>query len=174
MKQEHLSSQQIEELIIDGPGRRNSVDRSETEERDAVNTAWQHLEGCEVCKSDKDRLDAFVQLYRESASIEASMAEARMFAGAPLSPRPVWSMWQVAKWGLAFVLLLGVFLPILLHQRPVVPQQPKESVTAQMANDDLLLQQVDQEVTDSVPQPLASLANLVVDGDNANEQGGSQ
>jgi hypothetical protein len=170
MKQEHLSSWQIEELIIAGPGQHDGTELGRAEAHETSTPATRHLEACELCKASAERLQEFIHLYRESALIQTSAAETKAFAHSPAAPQPFWTMWRVATWGLALILLLAVFVPIFLQQqRGGRHQQQHSSKAAQIATDNLLLQKVDEEVSYSVPQPLESLTDPATDGSSSNQ-----
>jgi hypothetical protein len=156
MNHEHLSSWQIEELIIAGA----STEASETD----IAAMW-HLEACEHCKASMDRLQGYIDLYRDSALIQTRASETKSCTFPYPAPQPYWTLWHMATWGLALILLVAVFVPMLVQQQRVDrrPQQ-RPSTAAQIATDDLLLQKVDEEVTYSVPQPLESLTDPVADG----------
>lgn len=156
MNHEHLSSWQIEELIIAG---------RITEAPETGIAAMRHLEACELCKASMDRLQGYIDLYRDSALIETRASEAKSGTLPYPAPQPYWTLWHMATWGLAFILLVAVFVPMLVQQQRVDRRpQPRPSTAAQIATDDLLLQKVDEEVTYSVPQPLESLTDPVADG----------
>jgi hypothetical protein len=161
MKQEHLSSWQIEELIIAG---------RITEAPETGNAAMRHLEACELCKASRDQLQEFIDLYRDSALVQTNAAESQSRTFSYPAPQPYWSLWRMATLGLAFILLVAVFVPVLLQQQRVERRQQQQRRTAaQMATDDLLLQKIDEEVTYSVPQPLQSLTDPVADAGSKNE-----
>ena len=136
---EHLSQQQIEELIIDG----------------ADQQARDHLVSCGLCRSQWGCLDEILQLYRSSATLTAnSVIASQPFFIVPQSgsrgKRPG------LKWIFAGALLVGLSLPIFEQHR----EQQRHA--AEIARDNLLLEQVDQAVSEPVPQPLESLRHLVV------------
>jgi hypothetical protein len=145
MNSKHLSGWQMEELIISG-------------ERRGGRQVWSHIESCALCRSEKDRLEALVELYRQSALLvteEQSMAAPSSAHSSVRSKTKILS-WSVARWALALLLLIGTLIPLLLFH------QSKRREAAEMARDNQLLEQVDQEVTESVPQPLESLTHLIV------------
>ncbi len=135
----HLSTQQIEELIIDG---------ADPQTRD-------HLITCDSCRSEWARLDEMLQLYQASATLAADSV---------MGPRPIFiapgsgsrGKLPGLKWIFAGALLAGLALPVLEKHR----EQQRHA--AEIARDNLLLEQVDQAVSEPVPQPLESLRHLVV------------
>jgi hypothetical protein len=135
----HLSTRQIEELLIDG---------ADVQTRD-------HLITCESCRSEWARLDEMLQLYRSSATLTANS----VIASQPLFIVPQsGSRGKLPglKWIFAGALLVGLSLPIFEQHR----EQQRHA--AEIARDNLLLEQVDQAVSEPVPQPLESLRHLVV------------
>jgi hypothetical protein len=136
---EHLSQYQIEELIIDG---------TDQQARD-------HLISCASCRSQWGSLDEMLQLYRSSAMFAAHSVVSR---------EPIFIFPQSGsrgklpglKWIFAGALLIGLSFPIFEQHR----EQQRHA--AEIARDNLLLEQVDQAVSEPVPQPLESLRHLVV------------
>jgi hypothetical protein len=162
MKQEHLSHWQIEELIIDGP---TAIGGSKTDRRS--DGAWRHIESCALCASNKERLESQLSLFRNSAVLSASLADRHVAISLPRHSWPLWTLTSAAKWGLALVLLLAAFLPILLQQQHGVQQKAEHRTADQIASDNLFLQQVDEKIADSVPQPLEPLSDLAADESNS-------
>lgn len=171
MKQAHLSSWQIEELVIAGPGQHDSTGLGSAEAHESSNAAMRHLETCEVCKASTERLQEFIDLYRESALIQSSATETKAYANPAAAPQPFWTLWRAAQWGvLAVIFLLAALVPIFLQQeRGGRHQQQQGSTATQLATDNLLLQKVDEEVSYSVPQPLESLTDLAAEGSSTNQ-----
>jgi hypothetical protein len=135
----HLTTQQIEELLIDG---------ADVQTRD-------HLISCESCRSEWGHLDEMLQLYKSSATLTADSV---------ISPQPIFIARQSTSRGnlprlkliFAGAILVGLFLPFFEQHRE------HERHAAQIARDNLLLEQVDQAVSEPVPLPLESLRHLVV------------
>lgn len=135
----HLSTQQIEELIIDG---------ADVQTRD-------HLITCESCRLEWGRLDELLQLYKSSATFAADSV---------ITPQPIFIAMQSTsrrnlpglKLIFAGALLVGLFLPFFEQHRE------HERRAAEIARDNLLLEQIDQAVSEPVPLPLESLRHLVV------------
>lgn len=156
MNCEHLTDWEIDGLII--------AAREESREETAGNAAWRDMEDCPNCKSKVDRLDALLRHYREAALLrtENLANEGPRPSFAAIRRTQAHSFFGLWRWGLAFLLLLAVLFPVLNKRR-------QESRAAQIAKDNLLLERVDQEVSQSVPDPLQSLTNLVVAGERAKE-----
>jgi len=139
----HLTTQQIEELLIDG---------ADVQTRD-------HLISCESCRSEWGHLDEMLQLYKSSATLAADSV---------IAPQPIFVARQSASRGnvprlkliFAGAILVGMFLPFFEQHRQ------HERRAAEIARDNLLLEQVDQAVSEPVPQPLESLRHLVVSEKN--------
>jgi hypothetical protein len=154
----HFSDWEIDERLIQAGER--DFKNADNEE------ASRHLAECEPCASRPAALHEVLSLYREEYLRESNQSliehpirrsrtkrpgpadRVRIFASRVLSPKE-WG------WAVALVLLIAAMAPtIILHRRAVREEQ--------IARDNLLLQQIDQEVSESVPNPLQSLSNLVV------------
>lgn len=134
---EHLSKQQIEDLLIDG----------------ANQQVRDHLINCASCRSQWGYLDEVLQLYRSSATFAAnSVVSSRPMV--VLQSRSKATLPEL-KWIFAAALVLGLSFPLFEHH------QEQQKHNAEMARDNLLLEQIDQVVSDPVPQPLNSLRYLV-------------
>lgn len=155
MKQGHLSPWQMEELIIHEP---TAIGRSRA--RKASDDAREHIETCTLCASNKEQLLKQLGLFRDSAVLAASLADRQVPISLPTRSWAFWTLASAAKWGLAFALLLAAFVPILLQQQHNVDQKAEHRVADQIARDNLLLEQVDETIAGSVPQPLESLNDL--------------
>lgn len=136
----HLSTRQIEELIIDG---------ADLQTRD-------HLITCEVCRLEWGRMDEALQQYKSCARLVADSAITAQpnFTGRALhsSRKSHFLVWICAS-----ALLFGVTVPLYEHHR-----EEQQQRAAKIARDNLLLEQVDIEISEPVPQPLESLRHLVV------------
>lgn len=193
MNIDHLSDWQIEELIIApsapiplgihsdtrggipaGPG---SGSGSEGQDQ-----ARRHLEYCPLCASKKERLNQTLLLYREAALIETSEAASNR-AMAPVPFRAIDAgqtdssvffhrlFWGWRARAVAFLLLLVVLVPAFVSRERKHHQAQEflrsrlleQQAQAKVAKDDQLLQQVDEEITESVPQPMQSLTQPVLD-----------
>ena len=135
----HLSKVQIEELIING---------ADVQTRN-------HILSCESCRSEWGRLDELVQLYKSSATFAAeSITDSQPhFKFASLRSK---KNNRIAILACAGLLVFAASIPVYEHH------QDQQGQAAQIARDNLLLQQVDTEVSEPVPEPLNSLRHLVV------------
>ena len=143
----------------------------------------QHLVQCAACRQGVEQLQQGVQLFRTSAmewSAECSEThpygvpaarEAANARGLPASSMPA------LKWALAALVLLLVLLPLMRF----LPKHNVANVTLPVStaplSDDALLQEVDQQVSESVPDSMESLTHLVTtkssaDAVNADREGG--
>jgi hypothetical protein len=179
MNTDHLSDWQIEELLIGLVGRGEDSSRTDAGLVEAHTFGYEthdpalwHLQGCEFCRSRKKRLQESVSLYREAALLKTIDAFDSAFAAnggmaahkmhTSLSHRPFWG------WGkrvLAFLFLLAVLVPAFVareRERREAREVARDHLLQEQAKDNLLLEEVDEEVTESVPHPLQSLTRLVV------------
>ena len=136
----HLTNRQIEDLIIDGP---------DPETRN-------HLITCESCRSEWGCLDELLEQYKSSATLAANSMIVAQPQFTVAASRTRWRIFPLI-WVCASVMLVGVSVPLYEHRRAEQQQR-----AAAIARDNLLLEQVDLEVSEPVPQPLESLRNLVV------------
>jgi hypothetical protein len=178
---DHLSDWQIEELLIGPLETRGGMpvqyevqcDLEVEAEVKAQDQPRIHLDHCPLCSARKKRLEDTLLLYREAALIEANDASQRALAanhskaaqGTPtFSAYPLLWGWRTRAF--AFLLLLVVLIPAFVtreRERHEAQQATRNHVLQQQAKDDLLLEQVDQEITESVPQPMQSLTQPVLD-----------
>jgi hypothetical protein len=146
----------------------------------------QHLAQCSTCQASIAQLEQGVTLFRNSA-LEWS---ARSLEGRPFrTPAPLPSLrsslapaWQ---WAVAACLLL-LLLPVYLYVRNARQQEtiahhtlpqtapnatpnsaPNSAPNDAPINDDALLQQVDEEVSESVPASMEPLTHLVTTSPDA-------
>ncbi|HEV2274837.1 MAG TPA: hypothetical protein VGR96_11765 [Acidobacteriaceae bacterium] len=167
----HLSDWHIEELLIDSPPGGRGVQSADAAGW-ASNGSLRHLHGCDLCRSRMEQLGEVLSLYRQAAVYESEHAlraaptrAANATSSLPLQRRHGLS-WILAGWALALMLLVAAALPAYLAHRERDRRQladaARNRLLMEQARDNLLLQQVDQEVTESVPYPLESLTHLVV------------
>lgn len=180
MNIDHLSDWQIEELLIapldafNGiPGRRGIANETEHQAR-------LHLENCRLCGSKKERLEETLLLYRQAALIKANEVAGSNRAMAVISGRAMnahqpYAFFSDAFWrwparAVAFLLLLAVLIPAFVsrerqrhHAQEFVKNRLLQEREQAQTKDDQLLQQVDQEITESVPEPMQPLTQPVLD-----------
>jgi hypothetical protein len=175
----HLTDWQIEELIIEPPAKRiRFIDAGEAA-GDLSNQALLHLQTCPACKLRKQNLEETLSLYRNTAVMKAeeaiSASESSNLSVAAMRTDSFFDFGFFGRWrahAVAFLLMLVVLIPACVaherqRQEAIVPVQ--KTVVEEHAKDDLLLQQVDQEITESVPQPMQSLTQPVLQEENASQ-----
>lgn len=146
----HLNEQQIAELLAASP--RDLQEIPELAETQA------HTLACAECGAELARMQQSLALFREASTAYADAHLRRVPSFQPPVRRrflqPVY--WAAAATGL----LLAAFVPIQ-HPAPPAPQLPVV-VSPQQApaeSDEALLESVNREVSESVPTPMAALAD---------------
>ena len=132
----HLTSDQIDGWL--------AGDRSPDVER--------HLHLCNACADELSRSTETLALFR-GAVRSWSADQSKELTGQARGPRPsspsALHWWRI---GLAFAAMLVLLVVPILRHRHAVEMAKK---------DDLLLRQVDQEISRSVPAPMQSMAKLI-------------
>ena len=153
----HLTHEQICDFILDPPP------------QSALSTA--HLAACPACKAELATLSASLHRFQESS---------RSFAERELARRPVVielprrrSIMAVPAYLAAAALFLGaVFIPLRLH-RPVAavpPPSPEAAVAVSVQtteSDEALLEEINQDLSASVPSPMQPLADPTASASSA-------
>lgn len=156
----HLTSEQMEQLL--------SASSSDA----AVAAARAHLVFCEACAAELAALRDSLSVFRQASSAHAAN-QLRSLPPLSIPTRSMlFSAMQPAQWVAAAALFLAALLPLqtslrrqALQPAPAnvanvaggIPAQPAES-------DEALLQDVDQEMSASVPTPMQALADPTSDG----------
>jgi hypothetical protein len=182
---DHLTDWQIEELILNPPavrgkglgtlsGRVHGKNRESSGLNSEVEPtlsedAQMHLETCPACRFRKMSLEETLLLYRRAALLRAEEAMPAIgLRGAPAPSDSFFSFEVFGRWraqAVVFLLMLLVLIPTLVaHEKheQEARQAARNHVIREQTKDDLLLQQVDQEITESVPQPMQSLTQPVL------------
>jgi hypothetical protein len=135
--------------------------------------ATQHLAQCAACQAGVDQLRQGVTLFRTSAlewsamqqtsrvdSSRAAFSKPTLVSSGQASGHPSWQLTPALKWALAALLLLLALLPLSrsLLQKPL---STARTAPAAALTDDALLQQVDEQVSEAVPDSMESLTHLV-------------
>jgi anti-sigma factor RsiW len=146
MKTNHLSSWEQEEYVLN----------QRTPEM------HRHLAECTACRAAVARLAHGVAIYRSAAvewSSECLAARPQQLNLSPGRRFPVLAL----RWAVAAVLpvLLLVFALVSFH-----PSSTRPIHIASDISDDALLEQVDQQISVSVPSSMESLTHLVTTGDH--------
>jgi anti-sigma factor RsiW len=124
-----------------------------------------HLGECAECRAEVARLESALGRFREAVrgwsdgQSERALARARAAAGR--RPARVWFRWPV--WA-------AMTLALALATAPVYRTVRDRQRAAQALADAQLLEQVDREISESVPSPMEPLAQLV-SWDSASQDG---
>lgn len=116
----------------------------------------QHVAECAGCRDQVSNLESSLSLYRESVHGWSDAHQSRV-------RRPVWStpsrwqLWRRAtfQWATAAVLALAVVVPVYTHR--VMEERKEQRAKADQA----LLEQVDREVSQTIPDTMEPLTQLV-------------
>jgi hypothetical protein len=158
MKTTHLSPWEQEECVIDRP----------------TPQMHRHLNECGECRGAVESLQRSAEVFRGAAmewSAENLAARPRQLLVAAGATRPV----AVLRWAIAgilpLVLMVLVFLGIRSNSRPVGPvaaiNTAGNAAKAEANTDDALLEQVDEQLSVTVPASMESLTHLVSAGSGA-------
>jgi hypothetical protein len=134
-----------------------------------------HLQGCEACRARLEEMRATVESFREGVLLW-SEREAKTNTGILRLPftsfrvaqddKPKKYGWRmVPAMGLAAALAIGVMTPHWMQVRSAPMSQKRDmghpTPAAQAVNDDVLMQQVQQQLDESVPASMAPLTALI-------------
>jgi len=153
MKTGHLSTSEQEEYVLN----------QGTEEQ--CPQVLRHLVECAACRTEVARLEHGIAIFRSAAvewSSQCLATRPQQLQPVPLRRFPI----AVVRWGFAavvpLVLLLLALLPLHLF-RLSSPQatHPAVQISAAQISDDALLEQVDEQVSVTVPSSMESLTHLV-------------
>jgi hypothetical protein len=115
-----------------------------------------HVEHCRRCQGQVTALDRALSLYR--SSVHGWSAAPHREPGRAIWTTPSrWQLWRgtAIKWASAAALTLAVAVPVYTHR--VI----EERNAARALADQALLDQVDQEVSQTVPDTMEPLTQLV-------------
>jgi hypothetical protein len=130
-----------------------------------------HVEQCADCRASVTQLEEGIALFRGTAMawsekcLETRLQHAPDPAAARTSAASYVTM-PALQWALAAVLLLLALVPVgflAFHRSAQVAKQDHSVpvTTAAPLSDDALLQEVDQQVSEAVPDSMESLTHLV-------------
>ncbi len=121
----------------------------------------EHLRGCPECTAEVESLTRPLGLFRASV---VALGEQRMgpmrFVAPERVARPL--RWRIAMAAAAALAVAAI--PVVRHFQPV-PQITSPVMIAQVS-DDVLLRQVEKEITRSVPATMEPLEKLMSGDDN--------
>jgi hypothetical protein len=148
----HLNEQQIAELLSASP--------REVREVPELAEAQTHAAVCADCAAELARMQESLALFREASTAYADAYMRNLPAFQPPVRRP---FLQPAYWAAAAAaVLLAAMVPAHLHDPEQAVQQPI-AVAVQQAppseSDEALLESVNREVSESLPSPMAALAD---------------
>jgi hypothetical protein len=141
MKTTHLSTWEQEEYLIDRP----------------TPQTLRHLAECAGCRAAVGRLQYSVAVFRAAAvewSAESLAAHPQQLPMAAARWRPVVTL----RWAIAAVIPLVLLVLVLL---PLHLSSPRPAHPAASISDDALLEQVDEQLSVTVPASMESLTHLV-------------
>ena len=149
----HLTHEQLCDLILACSPHPLSSDYTVIE---------QHLRACSTCSEELTRLSRSLTLFRDASTSYASHQLAELHAQRASVLPTAHSLTRPLYWACAAALAVAVLAPLgLRHQHPAVPA-PAVAVTASAQteeSDEALLEEVDQDISASVPSPMRPLAN---------------
>jgi len=148
----HLTEDQFGELIAPSAETANS----------SLALAEAHLISCEQCAAELAGLRESLSLFRQ-ASIAYADSELRRLPQVSLPARPTFfPALQSAYWAAAAALVLAAFLPTQMLRRHALLPSPSYAATvadSPVESDEALLNDVNREVSASVPDPMQALAD---------------
>ena len=147
----HLNEEQIAELLAASPG--------DLQQLPQLIAAQAHAAACAECAGELARMQQSLALFREAST---AYAEANLHRVPVFRPRMQRPLLQPVYWAAAAAGLLLAVLPMQVR-RPITPA-PQTPVAAtpqqnQPESDEALLESVNREVSESVPTPMAALAD---------------
>ena len=156
----HLNEEQIAELL--------SASSSELQQVPGLTEAQAHAEACAECAAELSRMRESLALFREAST---AYADAQMHRVPVFQPRMRRPFYQPALWAAAAAaLLLATFVPTHIpHPIQPVVQQPAYMPQVPSESDEALLESVNREVSESVPTPMAALADPTGSGTQASQ-----
>jgi hypothetical protein len=150
MKTNHLSAWEQEEYILNQGTEQHSPE------------VLRHLVECAACRAEVGGLEQGIAIFRGAAvewSAQCLATRPQQLQSVPLRRFSIAAM----RWGFAAVVPL-VLLLLALHlfhfSSPQIAR-PAVQISAAQISDDALLEQVDEQVSVSVPSSMESLTHLV-------------
>ncbi|RXH57539.1 hypothetical protein [Granulicella sibirica] len=151
-KTNHLTSEQMDLLLYIGP--------AEIDQESAG-----HLRGCSACSKELQELRLSLGAFRATTTALAEKAAMTRPRTNLLPARPVWGWTSFRATPAYFALAAGltvaaVLVPFVRHSQSVAePAQPLAQSTRNVADDDALLRDIDQQLDASVPSAMEPLAD---------------
>ena len=142
---EHLSEDRISHWLVEGAASEDAV----------------HARECETCRGKIQKAQEPLMMFRDSLTAWSKAQPSRAFPRAALAGRH-WIRMRYGAAGLAMAAVLGWAVLAGLHVTSPAPRQPAaQSLPKPAISDAVLMQQVDEEVSESVPDAMAPLTDLV-------------
>ena len=144
----HLSTEQLGELL----------------DASAPPSSVHHVESCAECAAELESLREALSLFRESTTAYANQQLANV-RRPELPPLPVHRPFGSLSfaWAAAGLLVIAGLLPLQLHRQRADQQVPVASTSAAPLatsdSDEALLEDVNRELSDSVPASMQALAD---------------
>lgn len=156
---QHLSHERISELLI------------ESQNDSATNDEKAHLASCAECSADLAELRAAISTFGEAARDWSATQDSRQLQWEMKQEgRKKW--WTIPNlgWGLAAAIVL-----LAVVWAPVHRGHESQHITASNAqNDEMLMQQIDAQLSRKVPTAMDPLANLISEDSSTNNTTGSK
>ncbi len=155
MKTNHLSTWEQEEYILNQGTEQDNPE------------VLRHLVECAACRAEVARLEHGIGIFRSAAvewSSQCLATRSQQLQSVPLRRLSISAM----RWTFAAVVPLVLLLLALhlFHLSSPQVTQPAVQISAAQISDDALLEQVDEQVSVTVPSSMESLTHLV-SSDNA-------
>jgi hypothetical protein len=149
----HLTHEQLCDLILAQPPHRLSSDFAALD---------QHLGSCPLCAEELARLRSSIELFRESSTVWARQQFAEVHARTVSVLPPAHALSRPLVWiAAAAALVLAVIVPMELRQYHAAPpaQVAASQTTRSTESDEALLEEIDQDLSASVPSPMRPLSD---------------
>ena len=117
-----------------------------------------HVAECSECRAEVEGLQSSIAVFRSSMVAWSEAHESRAVRPVWNAPRNRWFQ-PAFQWVAAAALLVGVAAPFYTHR--VMEQHREEQAQQRARADQALLEQVDQEVSQTVPDTMEPLTDLV-------------
>ncbi len=117
-----------------------------------------HVAECGECRAEVEGLQSSIAAFRSSMVAWSEAHESRAMRPVWTAPRKRW-LQPAFQWVAAAALLIGVAAPLYTHH--VIEQRREEQAHQRALADQALLEQVDQEVSQTVPDTMEPLTDLV-------------
>jgi hypothetical protein len=148
---QHLSRARISELVIE----------SQEDNEKA------HLGACAACSEELAELRSAIATFGDAArNLSGLQVSRELPLRSFVEPKKQWMSASRAGWGLvaACALVLLIWLPI--HRK----HESQRVALLNAQNDEILMEQIDTQVSRRVPAAMDPLANLILDGTNSTNQ----